>query len=1248
MMQDHPLNAANLGNNQENDNISDVDQGLVQQVSMAVHGLSPSFSIYEPGLEPQKMSAAEEELAFQLASISPSASEDNNSEEAQAEAKLDESAEGAETYAQLDEAVAGEIVPEIINEEEQAEEDAEALDMAQAAQDLAGVEPAAGGESSGAPSTPSGGGYGFQSGFEAQGVIGLEDVGPIDPTQLEYGIEYNRDELFIDDEEGEGSTTPPNDIPEIFGATADLDETSGFNLTHSDTLIFDFGNDGGGTIEPSSIFSSDGSLAGGNLYSGGNEVIVTPTATGYIGLANGQPVFTFRIDPQTGEYTYNQLMPFDHADGNDPNDTITLNFGVQISDSDGDTMQETVVINVSDDAPISIDNEVAAVDETDMAPDVSKGGQLNGNFGEDGAGIFGGNGQIPTQSLTSNNEAVDIVFNSLTNTYTGSTASGGTIFTLGINSNGSYEFNLMGTLDHPDPTNPDDVIALDFGIQATDFDGDSIDGTLTINVKDDAPVAHDDMATFDLALSSVDGNVLTNDEFSQDVDNTVTEISFGTNSVTVPDTGDISIDGDYGTLTISADGSYTYELFSGAGTTSSTSSFKPVSADAIGTQTSLTQDGITVSIANSGNYDISWVDTADGSGLGIDNLNTGDSKKVWPTGETFDIDFAKDAQTVSITIAEIGSNNDGGQHGVDLVLTLDNGTTVNVEQQFVPTEINDGEFTFTLDASDYGATGITSIALNSTNSGNYKGASFLLNDIEATYGSSSDVCDEFEYTLTDGDGDSSSATLMLKGLVPTLIVGENVSDTDTSGTEHHIGGDEGAIVGGAAGDILIGDVGGVDVQTTTQDYNFVFILDVSGSMGSKNNANSRISLLKDAVESTLNDLGAYQSGEVMVHIVPFATNVQQTGTFTISNADELTAAINYLEGMTGNGYTNYESPLQEANLWLQSGEALGGDAITTTYFISDGAPNRSVNDDTGAIQSGNANNIMNQITGADGSNEVALLQSLSDDVIAVGINVGNSVLTRLSVIDSDGDAVNVDDPNDLSVVLKDTSPLKTLDEVGDDDIQGGDGDDIIFGDSVNTDQLSDDEGLGNPDGKGWEAFDQLENGQGANTPDWDRDDTVDYIKNNHEELAAESTTDSGGTRQGGNDTIHGGDGDDIIYGQEGDDIIYGGAGENILSGGSGADTFVMEAVKQGIDVIRDFDANEGDVLDISGLLQNYDPVQQAIDDFVFTRDEGGGTVLSVDITGSGDASKAVDIVALEGIDSIDLQGLVENGNINIM
>ena len=116
---------------------------------------------------------------------------------------------------------------------------------------------------------------------------------------------------------------------------------------------------------------------------------------------------------------------------------------------------------------------------------------------------------------------------------------------------------------------------------------------------------------------------------------------------------------------------------------------------------------------------------------------------------------------MTITIAELGSNNNGGDRGLDYIVTLVDGTQVSLEQQFVPSEIVDGEFTFTIEASTFGQ-GIVSVEISSTDDGDYYGASFLLNNVQVEYPGVDSVTDLFEYVLQDADGDTDTAVLKIE------------------------------------------------------------------------------------------------------------------------------------------------------------------------------------------------------------------------------------------------------------------------------------------------------------------------------------------------------------------------------------------------------------------------------------------------------------------------------------------------------
>ncbi len=68
--------------------------------------------------------------------------------------------------------------------------------------------------------------------------------------------------------------------------------------------------------------------------------------------------------------------------------------------------------------------------------------------------------------------------------------------------------------------------------------------------------------------------------------------------------------------------------------------------------------------------------------------------------------------------------------------------------------------------------------------------------------------------------------------------------------------------------------------------------------------------------------------------------------------------------------------------------------------------------------------------------------------------------------------------------------------------------------------------------------------------------------------------------------LFGGTGEDIIIGGNGNDMISGGVGSDVLRGGEGADRFVFDVSSfgRGTDIVSDFNASEGDALELSAAL----------------------------------------------------------------
>ncbi|MGH1399535.1 MAG: DUF5801 repeats-in-toxin domain-containing protein, partial [Alphaproteobacteria bacterium] len=398
----------------------------------------------------------------------------------------------------------------------------------------------------------------------------------------------------------------------------------------SGQLNIDFGIDGAGTVDPNGNVSVPSGLT-----SNGDAVVITQTANGYEGNAGGRPIFELTVD-DNGEYYFELLGPVDHPDATDPNDAVTLEFGVTVTDSDGDPADTTITIYVRDDAPVARDDNAGAeegqlitgdvtdndemsedapttvtnvnfdgtdyavvagattsittslgtlninsdgtytyqatnvgdpdgtdvftytltdydgdedtavldvrvspdgeptvgggslsVDETDLdSGTVSLSGDLHINFGIDGAGGVNPNGTVTGDqgvalNLTSGGDPVVI-----TQTATGyvGTVNGGNIFTLTVQDTGAFTFDLNGVIDHPNPTAPNEAFNIEFGVDVIDGNGTSVPSVIDIFIRDDAPVAIDDVDSVGDG-ATITGNVTGNDDGGEDAPSLVTEVA---------------------------------------------------------------------------------------------------------------------------------------------------------------------------------------------------------------------------------------------------------------------------------------------------------------------------------------------------------------------------------------------------------------------------------------------------------------------------------------------------------------------------------------------------------------------------------------------------------------------------------------------------------------------------------------------------------------------------------------------------
>ena len=384
-----------------------------------------------------------------------------------------------------------------------------------------------------------------------------------------------------------------------------------------------------------------------------------------------------------------------------------------------------------------------------------------------------------------------------------------------------------------------------------------------------------------------------------------------------------------------------------------------------------------------------------------------------------------------------------------------------------------------------------------------------------------------------------------------------------------------------------------------------------------------------------------------------------------SIAANVAAAHTFVNNITAGSNTNYEAGLQQVVNWIGSASPLSGADVNKVVFVSDGNPTFWYTSGTtlggdGGEGATNVANAMNQVLGGDGSNEPQLILAAGYGIEAVGVNVSAANLDRLSDVEDGvsgsgggGSATNATSAEQLAAVLSVLGGSTDLAAAGSDVINGGAGNDIIFGDVPFTDTLANTTGLSTQDGAGWAVFQTLEGRSNnevidpaGNSADWTRANSIAYIQQNAAEIAHESG------RTGGNDVISGGAGDDTIYAQEGSDtILYTvGDGRDAVHGGSdgatgdmldvtgtaAAENFFLETVADYNTRVNPDYAGPHEILlsDGSGNIM----VEMTEIEHVVVHGGGGADTLTVSgaFTGTSLLTSTIQFFGEEGSDTLDL------------
>ncbi|USO04205.1 MAG: type I secretion C-terminal target domain-containing protein [Rhodospirillales bacterium] len=1015
-------------------------------------------------------------------------------------------------------------------------------------------------------------------------------------------------------------------------------------------LDVDFGVDGGGTISSSGSFAASGYLMGGALTHKGIPVDVTPTAQGYVGTAGGTTIFTIEVQ-DNGDYRFELLETIDHADSTDPNDIITLEFGITLMDGDGDTAPGTITVHVHDDAPVAYDdlgamveedglisgnvtdndemseddastvtnvtfdgtdyavpaggsvtivaefgtltmdatgawtyqataedpdgiemftysltdsegdtdtaelsiqvtpddepnviNARNTVDETDGFDTVS--GTVTIDYGADTPGVLMGDGRFTSSGsraggvLTHEGTPVVVTFDAGANAYTG-VAGAVTVFTLQISTNGDYTFQQLAGLDHADTADANDMILLNFGVTATDSDGDTGTGRIRISVYDDGPVAMDDTTSLTDPATSVSGNVLANDNVGADEPGSVTEVTFGGTTAAVPAGGSATINGAYGTLVMNSDGSYEYTVT--VDDVDGVDSFSYAMKDYDGDS-----DTANLSIQVTAHDDepivVNAVETVDETNLNI----------VEPG--TVNVNYGGDGPG---TLSGSGLFSSGGSQ---LGGTLShNGVAVSVT-------FNAGTNTYT------GAAGGTTVFTLQVNAdGTYSYQQFASLDHADASDPDDVITLNFGVTATDADGDTGTGSVIV-----------NVRDD-----------------GPVAMDDSVSAAYGVRTSTINLLSN-----DVPGA------DNGDVKVTNFTVNGTTYDLTTAPGGVVTVDLgSPRSLEVHDDGT-----------AIFHARGDTWTGWMSY---------W-------GEDSIDFTYTMRDS------DGDTDVANAEMSAYYFYQTIGYD----PLVLDLDGDGVELVGLEAGilfdmdNDVdleqvgwVARddaLLALDRNGDGV-INDQSELfgntDVYADGFANLASYDSNNDGVIDARDAiwNDLIVWQDVNADGVSDSA----------EMYTLAQMGIASislSAADVDYTLAGNWVSHEstftYEDGTVGQIVDAWFQTQ----EVEGASEPAVeLYAQDGQ-----------------TDSFLFGAIQESAATIMGFKAAEGDNLDLSALLDGDDQaVAEAINEFVYAREEGGDTVISVDVSGSGDAANAVDVARLEDVGDLDIVEMVNDGNIII-
>ncbi|OEC46083.1 hypothetical protein A7D27_04530 [Pseudomonas sp. 1D4] len=317
-------------------------------------------------------------------------------------------------------------------------------------------------------------------------------------------------------------------------ASLEVDESSlGTDATtdFSGAFTGSYGADGSGSVSYNLAVSAEGASSGLKDSASGTDIklyLEGGQVVGRVGGSGGAVAFTLTVDSE-GKVTLDQRIAIQHSPDAGPDQAAGLSAAdlvklvATLTDKDGDSSSASLnlgnAISFKDDAPTAGNIDVKLDDDTlangnpgGVGDDVNAqntSGTVAHSFGADGAGSITWVTSGAPSGFTYETSGSNLLVKQ------GAT----TVLTVTLNStSGAYQVVQNAPIRHPDGQDENNV-QFQLTYKVTDKDGDSANGTLSLSVDDDTPVARNDVATV-AESNAPDINMVFVLDFSGSLDNT--------------------------------------------------------------------------------------------------------------------------------------------------------------------------------------------------------------------------------------------------------------------------------------------------------------------------------------------------------------------------------------------------------------------------------------------------------------------------------------------------------------------------------------------------------------------------------------------------------------------------------------------------------------------------------------------------------------------------------------------------------